>query len=105
MSRVCQITGRRTRVGNRVARRGLAKAKGGVGRRVTGRNKRKFKPNIQNVRVLTPDGQVLRRKLSTRAIKTGVVVLERGGREVKFPLVRALRGRNREFTRAQRAPS
>ena len=102
MSRVCAVTGRRTRVGNSVSRRGLAKKKGGVGRRVTGRSKRKFKPNIQTVRVLAPDGRVLRLKLSTRAIKTGVIILKRGDRTVSFPLVRALRGRNREFTKAQR---
>ena len=54
MSRVCAVTGRRTRVGNQVKRRGLAKKDGGVGRRVTGRSKRKFKPNIQTVRVLDP---------------------------------------------------
>ncbi|MBK8976544.1 MAG: 50S ribosomal protein L28 [Planctomycetes bacterium] len=101
MARVCAVTGRRTRVGNRVARRGLAKKQGGVGRRVTGRSKRKFKPNIQTVRVLTPDGTVLRLKLSTRAIKSGVVTLEKGDHTVSFPLVRALRGRNREFTKAQ----
>ncbi len=103
MSRVCQVTGRRTRVGNRVSRRGLAKAKGGVGRRVTGRSKRKFKPNIQPVRVLTPEGRVLRMKLSTRAIKTGVIILKRGDKVVKFPMVRALRGRNRAFTKAQKS--
>lgn len=102
MPRVCQVTGRRTRVGNKVARRGLAKKKGGVGRRVTGRNKRTYKPNIQDVRLLTPDGTVLRMKMSTRAIKTGVVVIKKGDREISFPLVRALRGRNREFTRAQK---
>ena len=101
MARVCQITGRRTRVGNRVARRGLAKKKGGVGRRVTGRNKRKFKANIHTVRVLTPEGGVLRMKLSARAIKTGVVVVEKDGKKVEFPLVRALRGRNRAHTKAQ----
>jgi large subunit ribosomal protein L28 len=105
MSRVCAVTGRRTRVGNNVARRGLAKKQGGVGRRVTGRTKRKFKPNIQTVRVLTPDGTVMRLKLSTRAIKTGVVTLQKGERTVSFPLVRALRGRNRAFARAQRAES
>ncbi len=103
MSRVCQITGRRTRVGNKVARRGLAKKTGGVGRRVTGRTKRKFKPNIQKVRVLTPDGTVLRLKLCTRAIKTGVVKLQKGDKIVSFPLVRALRGRNREFSKAQKS--
>lgn len=102
MSRVCEVTGRRTRVGNRVSRRGLAKKQGGVGRRVTGRSKRKFKANIQTVRVLDPEGRVLRLKLSTRAIKTGVVTLKKGDRTISFPLVRALRGRNREFTKAQR---
>ncbi len=102
MSRVCQSTGRRTRVGNRVSRRGLAKKKGGVGRRVTGRSKRKFKPNIQTVRVLDPEGRLLRLKLSTRAIKTGVITLKKGDKTVTFPLVRALRGRNREFTKAQK---
>lgn len=101
MSRVCEVTGRRTRVGNTVARRGLAKKKGGVGRRVTGRSKRTFKPNIQTVRILTPDGTVVRMKLSTRAIKTGVIKLEKGGRVVSFPLVKAMRGRNRGHTKAQ----
>ena len=103
MSRVCQITGRRTRVGNKVARRGLAKKKGGVGRRVTGRTKRTFKPNIQPVRVLTPEGRVLRLKLSTRAIKTGVITLQKGDRKISFPLVRALHGRNRAFSKAQKS--
>lgn len=103
MPRVCAVTGRRTRVGNNVARRGLAKKKGGVGRRVTGRTKRTFKPNLQTVRVLTPEGTVMRLKLSTRAIKSGMVVLARPDGTVRsFPLVRALRGRNREFTKAQR---
>ena len=102
MSRVCAVTGRRTRVGHNVARRGLAKKQGGVGRRVTGRTKRTFKPNIQTVRVLTPDGTVMRLKLSTRALKTGKITLQKGDKTVSFPLVRALRGRNRAFAKAQR---
>jgi large subunit ribosomal protein L28 len=105
MSRVCAITGRRTRVGNSVARRGLAKKQGGVGRRVTGRTKRKFKPNIQPVRALAPDGSVIRIKMCARAIKTGIVVLKKGGKTIRFPLVRALRGRNRAFSKAQRKVS
>jgi large subunit ribosomal protein L28 len=103
MSRVCSVTGRRTRIGHRVARRGLAKKEGGVGRKVTGRSKRTFKPNIQTVRILTPDGTVLRVKLSTRAIKSGVVVLDKGDHKVSFPLMRALRGRNRAFSKAQKS--
>lgn len=102
MSRVCEVTGRRTQVGRQVVRRGLAKKKGGVGRRVLGRAKRTFKPNIQTVRVLTPDGTLLRMKLSTRAIKTGVITIQKGGKTVRFPLQKALRGRNREFSKAQR---
>jgi large subunit ribosomal protein L28 len=102
MSRVCQITGRRTRVGNQVTRRGLAKKQGGVGRRVTGRSKRTYKANIQPVRVLTPEGAILHMRLSTKAIKTGVIVLQKGDKEVRFPLVRALRGRNRAFSKAQK---
>lgn len=96
MSRVCEVTGRRTRVGNTVARRGLAKKKGGVGRRVTGRAKRRFKPNIQTVRVLTPDGRILRIKVSTKVIKSGKVTLRRGGKVESFPLRKALRGRHRD---------
>lgn len=103
MSRVCVVTGRRTQVGRAVKRRGLAKKQGGVGRRVTGRTKRTFKPNIQMVRVLTPDGQLLRLKLSTKAIKGGTIRLDKGGKTVEFPLVKALRGRNRAHTKAQKA--
>lgn len=102
MSRVCEITGRRTRTGHQVTRRGLAKKKGGVGRRVTGRSKRKFKPNIQTVRVLTPEGSVVRMKLSTKAIKRGLIRVEKGGKKVEYPLVKALRGRNRAFSKAQK---
>ncbi|MCR9247076.1 MAG: 50S ribosomal protein L28 [bacterium] len=102
MSRVCAVTGRRTRVGNQVKRRGLAKKDGGVGRRVTGRSKRTFKPNIQPIRVLTPEGKVLRLKVSTKVIKRGIITLKVGDKTVTFPLVKAVRGRNRAFTKAQK---
>ena len=72
MSRVCEFCGKRTRVGNRLARRGLAKAKGGVGIKTTGINKRKFKPNIQRVRAEI-DGTVKRVKICTRCLKTSKV--------------------------------
>ena len=70
MSRVCQVTGRRTRVGNQITRRGLAKPKGGIGLKTTGVTKRKFKPNIQSKRVWVPElNRFVRVKLSTKAIK------------------------------------
>ena len=102
MSRVCAVTGRRTRVGNKVKRRGLAKKDGGVGRRVTGRSKRKFKPNLQPVRILTPEGTVMTLKLSTKVIKRGVITLQKGDKTVSFPLAKATRGRNRALTKAQK---
>ncbi len=102
MSRVCAVTGRRTRVGNKVKRRGLAKKDGGVGRRVTGRSKRKFKPNLHTIRILTPEGTVMRLKVSTKVIKTGVITLQKeDGKTVSFPLVKALRGRNRAYSKLQ----
>jgi len=103
MSRVCAVTGRRTRIGHQVKRRGLAKKDGGVGRRVTGRSKRTFKPNIHTIRVLTPEGKLVRMKVSTKDIKTGVITLTKeSGKKVSFPLVNALHGRNRAFSKAQK---
>jgi len=71
MSRTCEVTGRGTGFGGSIARRGLAKAKGGVGRRTTGRTKRTFKVNVQKKRVWVPElGEFVTVKLSTRALRT-----------------------------------
>jgi len=51
MSKKCFFCGKKTSVGNSLQRRGLAKKKGGVGKKITGISKRKFKPNLQRVRV------------------------------------------------------
>ena len=73
MSRVCFFTGKRTRAGRKIARRGKAKYLGGVGTKITGKSKRKFRPNIQKVTALV-DGSVRRIKVSTKAIKMGLVI-------------------------------
>jgi large subunit ribosomal protein L28 len=70
MSRVCQYCGRKTRVGNMIARRGLAKNKGGIGLKTTGITKRRFKPNVQWVRAMV-GGHVERVKVCARCIKSG----------------------------------
>jgi large subunit ribosomal protein L28 len=72
MSRVCFYTGKRTRSGRSIARKGKAKYLGGVGRKTTGVTKRKFKPNIQRVRAVV-DGTVCRIKVSAKAIRMGLV--------------------------------
>ena len=73
MSRVCHFTGKRTKAGRSYARRGKAKYLGGVGRKVTGKTKRKFKPNIQKVRALI-DGKPVRIQVSAKAVRNGLVV-------------------------------
>ena len=73
MSRVCYFTGKKTRAGRSIARRGKAKYLGGVGRKTTGVTKRQFKPNIQRVRAVV-DGRVCRIKVSAKAIRMGLVV-------------------------------
>jgi len=72
MSRVCYFTGKRTTAGRSITRRGKAKYLGGVGRKITGITKRKFKPNIQRVRAVV-DGQIVRVKVSTKAIRNGMI--------------------------------
>jgi large subunit ribosomal protein L28 len=58
--------------GNSITRRGKAKYLGGVGRKITGINRRKFKPNIQKVRAVV-DGKVRKIRVSTKAIHMGLV--------------------------------
>ena len=72
MSRLCHFTGKRTVAGRSIARRGKAKHLGGVGRKVTGITKRKFKPNIQRIRAVI-DGKVCRIKVSAKAIRMGLI--------------------------------
>ncbi len=72
MSRECYFTGRKTSAGQSIARRGKAKYLGGVGKKVTGVTKRKFKPNIQKVRAVI-DGKICRIRVSAKAIKMGLV--------------------------------
>ncbi|MBM3991806.1 MAG: 50S ribosomal protein L28 [Planctomycetes bacterium] len=72
MARVCDYCDKRTETGYQLARRGLPKKKGGIGLRVTGHTKRKFKPNIQRIAAVV-DGKTTRVKVCTRCMKSGKV--------------------------------
>ncbi|HSW01787.1 MAG TPA: 50S ribosomal protein L28 [Sedimentisphaerales bacterium] len=72
MSRECPFTGKRTVFGNSITRRGKAKRLGGVGKKITGITRRKFKPNIQKVRAII-DGKVCRIRVSAKAIRMGLI--------------------------------
>lgn len=73
MSRVCECCGKKPSVGNRVARRGLAKYKGGVGRKITGITRRQFRPNLQRVRVQIKGGGIRRMWVCTQCLRAGKV--------------------------------
>ena len=72
MPRKCAFTGKKTRAGRRYSRRGKAKYLGGVGRKVTSRTHRTFKPNVQKVRAVV-NGRVVRVLASTKAIRNGLI--------------------------------
>ena len=84
MARVCEYSGKRPRVGNKVVRRGKAKREGGIGQKVTGISKRRWKPNLQRVRVVDENGTVRRIKVCARYLKAGKVVkAPRAGKAAK----------------------
>jgi large subunit ribosomal protein L28 len=72
MSRICEICGKRPVAGRTIARRGLAKAKGGVGLKITGVTRRRFMPNLQVVKIILK-GTVKRLKICTSCLKAGKV--------------------------------
>jgi large subunit ribosomal protein L28 len=72
MSRECYFTGKKVMFGNAITRRGKAKRLGGVGKKVTGVTRRKFKPNIQKVHAVI-EGKVRRVRVSAKAIRMGLV--------------------------------
>ncbi|MCC6144099.1 MAG: 50S ribosomal protein L28 [Candidatus Hydrogenedentes bacterium] len=67
----CEYSGKRPQTGHKVVRRGKAKREGGIGQNVTGITKRRWKPNLQTIRVLDENGQVKRVKVCARYIKAG----------------------------------
>ena len=73
MPRVCAISGKKTMRGRMYTRRGLAKRKGGVGRKITGNTLRTFKPNLQSVRAVV-GGRVVRIRVTAHLLSRGHVI-------------------------------
>lgn len=71
MSKVCEYSGKRPHVGNKIVSRGKAKREGGIGQNVTGISKRRWKPNLQTIRIVDEQGRVKRIKVCARYIKAG----------------------------------
>ena len=73
MARICAITGRRPVKGSIINRKGQSKKSGGIGTHVTSITKRKFRPNLQRVRIKTANGGTKRVWVSVKALKGGLV--------------------------------
>ncbi|MFO0808684.1 MAG: 50S ribosomal protein L28 [Gemmataceae bacterium] len=72
MGMQCAITGKKPVGGNKKRYRGKAKYLGGVGRKITGITKRRFKPNLQRVKVVI-DGEVQTIRVAVSAIRSGLI--------------------------------
>ena len=72
MGMQCAVSGAKPSRGFKYARRGKAKYLGGVGRKVTGKTKRTFKPNLQKVKAVI-DGKVKTVRVTVKAIRSGLV--------------------------------
>lgn len=73
MSKICEICGKRPIAGRSIERRGLAKKKGGVGKKITGVTRRRFLPNLQTVKVSIRRGVTKRMSVCTKCLKAGKV--------------------------------
>ena len=65
MSKVCESSGKKPRSGGfKYVRSGIPKKQGGIGLKIRGKTLRWFRPNIQRIRVLLPNGDVRRMNLA-----------------------------------------
>jgi large subunit ribosomal protein L28 len=86
MGMQCAICEKKPSLGNTIKRRGKAKYLGGVGRKTTGINRRKFKPNLQSIRVEV-DGKVKRMRVCVKCIRSGKVKRPQTGKLFAVPKV------------------
>ena len=73
MARQCEICGKGAQMGNSVTIRGKRKYLGGVGTKITGITRRKFKPKLQSVRIVTANGTHKTINACTQCIRSGGV--------------------------------
>lgn len=52
MAKVCSVCGKGPSTGRTITRRGMAKKKGGIGRKIVRTSKRRFLPNLHKVKAL-----------------------------------------------------
>lgn len=72
MSRKCFVCGKKAIIGNSISRKGKAKKQGGVGKKTTGINRRKFSPNLQPKKIIH-NGKIKRVLVCTKCLKKGKI--------------------------------
>jgi len=72
MLKICAICGKKAMAGKAVVRKGLAKSKGGTGKKIVRSTKRKFLPNLHKIRILI-NNHPRRVYLCAKCIKKGGV--------------------------------
>lgn len=70
MGMQCAICAKKPAKGNQKTYRGKAKYLGGVGKKITGINRRWYKPNLQRVRV-SENGETVRKRVCVQCIRSG----------------------------------
>ena len=73
MARVCEMCGKKPVAGRSIVRKGSPKYKGGIGLHTTGISKRRFLPNLHDVRVSDGKRNTKRMCLCAKCIKSGKV--------------------------------
>ena len=69
----CEFCEKTKSVGNQITTRGKAKYLGGVGTKVTGISRREFRPNLQRIKITTPNCTNKTVLICTRCLKKGIV--------------------------------
>ena len=81
----CEVCGKKPSMGNQVETRGKDKYLGGVGTKVSGISRRKFKPNLQSIMVSTTNGSTKTMRVCTGCIRTGTIRKAVKARPFKLP--------------------
>jgi large subunit ribosomal protein L28 len=71
MSRVCTVCGKSPMAGKNIVRKGMAKKKGGIGRKVVRTTKRVFLPNVRKIRTISNNGSIRWAYVCSKCLKKG----------------------------------
>lgn len=73
MAKACEICGKSAIPGVKYKRRGMIKRKGGAGSKIVGKTLRRFKPNLQRIKI-NLSGTIRRSYVCTGCISAGKIV-------------------------------